>query len=118
MPTELRQIIYSRDELAAAITNYENGASRALPTGRIVFCRILNQAELGVEVKMIPNGGSDIRTVQLDANLLGSILIEECARRKIPIPKNASKSLQVIGEAIAITVSTDLTTAPLLESAY
>ncbi len=117
MPTEIRRIIYSRDELAAAITNYENGASRALPTGRIVYCRIRNQAELGVEVKMIPNGGSDIKTVQLEANLLGSILIDDCARRKIPIPRNASKSLEVIGEAIAIMVSTDLTTAPLIDPA-
>lgn len=112
MPTEIRKLIFSRDELAEAITNHRNGAHHDngskhddLPSGSIMFCRVHQDTQLRVTVKILPDGETNIQTVQLQPEFVGSALMQYCIDRKIPMPKGASKSLEAMGDNIAMNLS-------------
>ncbi len=110
MPTEIRKLIFSRDELAEAIANHRNGHDNGskhgdLPSGAIMFCRVHQDTQLRVTVKVLPDGETNIRTVQLEPEFVGAALMQYCIERKIPMPKGASKSLEAMGENIAMNLS-------------
>jgi hypothetical protein len=107
MPTELRQLIFSRDELAAAIANYNGNASQDVPAGRIMFCKVMQNSGIFVTVKIVPDGETEVQTVHLDKNTVGAALMKYCLDNKIPMPKKASKSLQALGENIAMSLCID-----------
>ncbi|MFQ5954006.1 MAG: hypothetical protein ACE5JZ_02970 [Kiloniellales bacterium] len=105
MPTELRRLIFARDELAKAIANYHGVAKDCMPDGHIVFCKVVQDSELHVTVKILPEGESNIQTLRMGVDVIGPALMKHCLDNNIPIPRNAEKSIEVIGENIAMTIS-------------
>jgi hypothetical protein len=113
MPTELRQLIFSRDELAEAIANYNGAATNGVPAGRIMFCKVTQNSGIFVTVKIVPEGETEVHTVHLDKNTVGAALMKYCLDKNIPMPKKASKTLQAIGDNIAMSLCIDSTSEEL-----
>ena len=113
MPTELRQLIFSRDELAKALTNYHQDAEDSFPAGNIVFCQIMQNSDLHVMIKVLPDGETQVQSKEVGVDVIAPALMKFCLNNKIPLPRNSEKSIEAIGENIAMTVSIERTTVKL-----
>lgn len=113
MPTEFRQLIFSRDELAKALANYREDTEGSVPSGNIVFCQIMQNSDLRVMIKVLPDGETQVHSRELGVDVIAPALMKYCLDNKIPMPRNSEKSLEAIGENIAMTVSIDRTSVRL-----
>lgn len=119
MPTEFRRIVFSNEELLDALQAARDMAGGKLPAGRIVGCILSAEPSLTARLTVAPDGcgpGEPIGTesgvtVDLDPEFVGAALLLHCRRNKIPIPRNSEKSLQVVGDSLALRIS--LVTASL-----
>ena len=102
MPFEMRTIVFSREELVEAITNQAAVAGVKLPEGAIMLCTVAASPTLTVTLELVPKGQSSVETVTLQAEAIGAVLIHHCIAQKIPVPRQSERSLQAIGEAVAI----------------
>ncbi len=109
MPNEFRQLIFSRDELAKALANYHGDAEDHVPSGNIVFCQIMQNSDLRVMIKVLPDGETQVQSRELGVDVIARALMKYCLDNKIPMPRNSEKSIEAIGENIAMTVSIDRT---------
>ena len=105
MPIEMRTLIFSRDELTEAITDHAAATGTALPDGTIMFCSVTAAPALQVTLKLVPDGQSTIETVTLGAEAVGAALVHYCIARGIPVPRRSDRSLQAMGEAVAMQFS-------------
>ncbi|MGF1610275.1 MAG: hypothetical protein ACFCUQ_12820 [Kiloniellales bacterium] len=113
MPVEMRTLIFSRDEVAEALTEHAEQGGGSLPRGRVIYCQVGCGPDFSMVVKLGASERTEIQTVTLDAEAVGAALIDFCLRRAIPLPRNASRSLQVLGEALALSLAINEVRAPL-----
>lgn len=116
MPTEIRQLVFSPDELAQAIRAHGDRIPGRLPAGDIILCQVIDGPELSVNVKVLPEGGEDLRTVHLDSGFVGASLINFCLDRRIPLPTGSTRHLQAIGGNIALNLALGSKSSALLPS--
>ena len=105
MPIEMRTIIFDRDELTEALSMHGRDDSEAIPPGKIIFCRVDQDPDFTVTVKFVRNGSSEIESVSVQPESVGSALVQYCMNRSIPIPRNVARSLQSLGENVAMHLS-------------
>ncbi len=105
MPVEKRTIIFSRDEIAQALAAHGQANGRDLVQDRIMLCHVTEDPELQVTVKLVPAGRSEVETITLDPEAVGKALIRHCLSLNIPIPTHATRSLQAMGDNIAMLFS-------------
>jgi len=102
MPTETRTLTFSRGELADALREFGPRAGVTLPPGTIMYLSLSAGPEIEVTVKLVPDGSAGIESRVVGPVEIGACLIHYCIARRIPIPRQAARSLQVVGEAVAM----------------
>jgi len=107
MPAELRQIIFSRDEVSAALTAGRSGKTLALPPGDIAMVRIDGKADGPVSVKVVPPDGGQAQTVRVTPDGLAGALVAWCRDTGVPIPQGARKSLLSMGDNVVLSLAID-----------
>jgi len=113
MPMEMRTLIFSRGEMAEALRGFGAQAGVALPAGTIMYLTLSAAPDPEVTVKVIPEDGTTIETVEIGAEAMGGCLIHYCIDKSIPIPRQSERSLQVIGETMAIHFAMNESTVKL-----
>ncbi|HLZ67610.1 MAG TPA: hypothetical protein VKQ29_15370 [Aliidongia sp.] len=97
MPREMRQIMFRAPEIMTAITEYHRQRAIVLPQGIATGCRIVDEPALSVTLTI--RGGDGILTeLTINAEVLAAALILYCIDRKIPLPAEADKRLQKVGD--------------------
>ena len=102
MPSEVRRLTFSEREIIDALeahTGYGVGTLTGLLT-------------IGVDEQGLPQVIARPKTVEdssagetkLDAALVGAALVKYCLDRGIPIPRNASRSLGIHNEKLALFI--------------
>ena len=108
MPTETRRLVFTSDELKEALTRYSQTGTQALPRGQVVGCDLKGERGVQAVVAVSDPGSGEVRKVDLDATQLGACLIKFCLDNKIPLPRDGTKSLQVVGDDIALRITRGL----------
>jgi hypothetical protein len=104
MPKEVRQITFNGAEIANAITDYHRRRNLPMPSGNIVRVRVTADPEISATLR-IQDDANRMNTVEVSAATLAAALILFCINRGIPLPAEAEKRLQRIGdEDIALLV--------------
>lgn len=111
MPTEIRQLIFSRAELADAIAAHSRVAPGGVPAGRVILVQVAEDPEVHVLAKVVRDDRAELDTVRLDARFVGAALIHYCLGRRIPIPQAAEKRLQAIGDSVGLSLTISATEA-------
>ncbi len=104
MPAETRRVIFTKNELIDAIYDYNQIARKKLPSGMIVSCVPVSEARVAVRLEIFDQNSDATEVVELSPEVIAAALLRYCIRNRIPIPKNASKSIQVLGEDIALAI--------------
>jgi len=107
MPAELRQIIFRRDEVSAALSAGGAAKALALPPGDIAMVRIDGSADGPVAVKIVPPDGGEAQTVRVSSDRLAGALVAWCRDTGIPVPKGARKSLLSMGDNVVLSLAID-----------
>ena len=105
MPSEIRNIVFSDDELLEAIRQYNARANKKLPQGQFVRCRPTGGDVVGAVVEIDDAMGDGTKRVTLDQSYIVAVLINACLRSGIPLPRRARKSLQTVGPGVALHLS-------------
>ncbi len=97
MPREMRQIMFRAPEIMTAVTEYHRRRSIALPKGTTVGCKVVDEGGLSVTLAIMSDDGNTI-DLSVNAEMLAASLILYCINRKIPLPAEADKRLQKVGD--------------------
>jgi|SRR5579883_418478 hypothetical protein len=100
MPTEMRRIVFSGEELRAALDGHRVRPERPLPPGVIAALRMEGD---GLVID-IAGAETPPVSVSLKAAEVGAALVNYCRHCKIPVPKKATKSLALAGDRLALDV--------------
>ena len=104
MPAETRRVIFTKNELIEAIYDYNQIAEKKLPPGMVVSCVPVSEARVAVRLELFDQKSGATEVVEFSPEVTAAALLRYCIRNRIPIPKNATKSIQVLGEEIALII--------------
>ena len=104
MPSEIRQIIFRNDELTEAIDSYRVFAAEELPAGDVVSCTLDSHYSVTVKLGFAEKGDPETSEVELPPSSVAAALLAFCIGKGIPIPRYSDKSIQIIGDNIALVI--------------
>ena len=97
MPRELRQIMFRAPEIITAITEYHRRRAIALPQGSAIGCKVTDNPDLSDTLSIQADDGA-LSAVTINPEVLAASLILYCINRQIPLPAEADKRLQKVGD--------------------
>ncbi|MBV9813832.1 MAG: hypothetical protein JO326_13875 [Acetobacteraceae bacterium] len=118
MPAELRHILFRPAEVVQAVKEYHRRLGKPLPTGAVVGCAPESDEAGGVvrfRIELVPDvvegaprpsPGTEQRCeIVLEGPALAAALILHCRDRRIPLPANAGKSLELFGSQLCLVAT-------------
>lgn len=103
MPSETRQIIFSNDEVVAAIQQLYLRFHQAFPKGSIWDVTISEDHGCQVDCDIMDSNNFRER-VTVNGEKLAAALILFCITRKVPLPAAAPKTLSIVNKHLALRV--------------
>lgn len=106
MPRELRKVIFSRDEVQAALVNH------LLHSGKTMPSRPIDRLQLGdgpavVTLFFQPGDPTEVQEWPMSQEEVAAALIRYCGQYAIPLPRAAKKRLQPDTGGLALIFSLD-----------
>ena len=111
MPSELRTLVFSNEELREAVLHYHKTAVQILPSQRIASCEVKNGHEVTLHLLVYDEAQSKNVSIVLETCMVAAVLLKYCFKTRIPIPRTCEKSLQVIGDNIALKITINAQTS-------
>ena len=108
MVQDIRRIILSETELAAAIESYRRVTPDFLPTGTMKSCKPCDLQHIAVLVEVA--AGNTVKDVELKLSCgdLLRPLIRFCLENNIMLPRDGKKAVMIANGLIALHVTLDL----------
>jgi hypothetical protein len=112
VPAEIRHIVFSAAEVAAAIREYRRHVGRPLAVGLLRRFE-MQPATGGVRAlfDIVPDSGTPPESSEVGAAEITDALILYCNAHNIPLPAAGVKSLQRFGDNLLLIVTVNLTGA-------
>ena len=104
MPTELRKIIFSEEEIIKAVLSQNSRSPKKLPPGDIVKVATAGGGA-NMKISIFDPTAEQTKTVTLGASYLAAAMLGFCIENKIPVPRIADKSVEVLGDSFALKIS-------------
>ena len=104
MPSEYRQILFSNRELIDALYEYDRAARTKLLQGDILSCTPVGEDKEAVRLQLMDSVSGEAQVASLSSELVAAVLLRYCIKHRIPIPKNAAKSIQIHDDQISLDV--------------
>jgi hypothetical protein len=101
MIEEQRTLIFSMDELATAVLSYLISSKKMGERDKLGRIAVNGGADVSVSATIVAVTGEQ-SPLDLGAQVLGAVLIAHCIKRKVPLPKRASKSIARNGDRLAL----------------
>ena len=118
MPTELRHIVFRPAEVIQAVKEYYRRSRQPLPTGSVLSCAVETEKANGAirfRIKIAldstdghlysRSAGTKEQDILIETPNLAAALILYCNMRHVPLPARANKSLQRVGDQLALIVA-------------
>jgi hypothetical protein len=106
VPRELRKVIFSRNELQAALVSHLLHAGRWIPN------RPIDRLDIGagpaaVTIVFQPDDSTEAQEWPLSQEEVAAALIRYCGQFSIPLPRAAKKRLQMDNNNLVLVFSLD-----------
>ncbi len=116
MPSEIRHIVFGKQELAEALDAYKGSIGHELPAGEIVSCMIETEERIGVRLAYAGDDDAAIDEVTVSPSTVAAAMLAFCAACHIPVPQNSDKSLQMFGDNLGLSIRIASTTVSFSET--
>jgi len=114
MATEIRTIIFTRDEVLRAVTDLRRRKGAPLPPGAVFKFSLHSNPTIQLGLAIAVDGEERLESVEFYGDELGAALVMFCIANKIPLPaRNATKRLRVFGDSLGLVISINATTQQL-----
>lgn len=108
MPAEIRHIVFSPVEVAAAVREYRRRAGRPLPPGGLRRIE-MRAAKGGVQVTLdIAADGGPPGLWEIGSAEMADALFGYCGAHAIPLPRAGTKGLQCFGANLMLIITLNL----------
>jgi hypothetical protein len=107
MPTELRRIVFTNEELRQALNAQRIDGRPAVPFGQVQAARFMEKTQGDVLVKIYDNTGDKHHEVILGNTFVAAALMAYCITIGVPLPRSAKKSIAISGDNIALDLRTE-----------
>ncbi len=104
MPSEIRRLIFNSEELIEAIQEYREISKAKLPPGMIVSCTPTSDPEVTVHLEIFDQRRDETSAVDLAPEVIAAALLHYCITHRIPMPRQAEKSIQVHGDEVTLSI--------------
>ncbi len=104
MPSEFRQIQFSNNELIEALYEHSQVAETKLPQGMIVSCKPVVEAKVAVRLELVDQASGETQVTSLPPELVAAALLRYCIKQRIPMPRDAAKSIQIHGDEVSLNM--------------
>jgi hypothetical protein len=106
MPTELRHIVFTPNEVLRSITQYRHRRREPLPSGTISNLKIEEKPDVHVVIYITGDTRKTVEEVVFQGAELAAALVMYCIERKIPLPAaRAKKTLRVFDKQLGLEVA-------------
>ncbi len=103
MADEVRVILFSSDETLHAISLLNVTASRRLFVGKAISCNLRSKPKV-IAIVEIENGDA-IESLEINSTQLAAAMIGYCRRAHIPLPRKATKELDVLNNQLVVILT-------------
>jgi hypothetical protein len=104
MPSETRQIIFTNEEVVAAIQLLYQRSHQSFPKGRIWDIAVSEDNGCQVDCDVIDTNNVRERVTVAGAKLAAALILF-CITRKVPLPAASKKALSVVNNHLALCVT-------------
>ncbi len=105
MPTEMRHIVFTPNEVLRSITQYRVRRREPLPRGTVSGLKIEERPSIRVVVSIKGDSSTHAQQVEFQGAELAAALVMYCIDSKIPLPATgAKKTLRVFDEQLGLEV--------------
>ncbi len=104
MPSEFRRVTFTNNELIEAIHDHNLVSRDKLPAGMIVTCKPVSEPDVAVRLELVDQGSGEARLAFLSPEVVAAALLRYCKKRRIPMPKQATKSIEIHENGISLNV--------------
>jgi hypothetical protein len=106
MPTEMRHIVFTPNEVLRSITQYKHRRREPLPAGTISNLKIEERPDVHVVIFITDDNKRNTEEVMFQGAELAAALVMYCIERKIPLPAaRAKKTLRVFDKQLGLEVA-------------
>ncbi len=101
---ETRFISFEKDALLEALKLYLAATKKPLPPGMLKSFEVQKEPDIGVIIKVTEDATGEEKVVNLAAGTIGAAMIAYCQRLRVPLPRNAEKSLLISNGVLQLRV--------------
>ncbi len=105
MPEELRKILFSKEEVQAAVVDFCLRAKIRLPNENIDELEVRADPEAMVVLKYAATDPEETNEVELSRDQVAAALIRYCSAIYVPLPRSAQKVLQPADDGIYLLIN-------------
>lgn len=107
MITEIRHIIFSNDELKQVFQSVPPDGFD--PSRRITRIQVVEGPPPSIRIMSEPHGQPSGRSeLEVESYLLARLIVAYCRDKKIPLPKDALKTIHAQGDALCFSIMSTL----------
>ena len=107
MPTETRQLIFTNDEVIAAMTSHNRIAVEKLFVGTIVQCRLAPEPDVSLRLTIRHETTKNTYDLVFGPDAIEPALIRYCLEINIPLPKRGHKRFGIVQGRVVMTITLD-----------
>ena len=107
MPSEMRKMVFSKDELQAALINYALRTKQRLPNANIERIKVEKTDGVKATIVYARLADEDPRSVEFDETNVAAAIILYCRTLHIPLPREARKVLIPEDDSVSMIVQMD-----------
>ena len=107
MPSEMRKLVFSIEELQAALVNYSLRTNKKLPNSTIDHIEVEGKEGVTATIVYMREGTEEAKSVEFAQNDVAAAIILYCNSRNIPLPRDAKKVVVPIEDSVGMIVKMD-----------
>jgi len=107
LPSEMRKMVFTKDELQAALINYALRTQQRLPNANIERIKVEKADGVKATIIYARLSDEDPRTVEFDETNVAAAIILYCRTLHIPLPRDARKILIPEDNSVSMIVQID-----------
>ena len=104
MPNEMRKIVFTADELQAALVNYALRTNKKLPNATINNILVEEKEGVTATIVYMRDGTEEAKSVEFTPNDVAASIILYCNTRQIPLPREAKKVVVPIEDSVGMII--------------
>ncbi|MBL6597545.1 MAG: hypothetical protein ISP41_01535 [Alphaproteobacteria bacterium] len=103
MPSEFRFLVFTPRELEKALVAFAIRAQKRIPMGSVKGAEVIEGDKPSAVLTVEPDSGDQVEVPYTSEEVVGS-LVGLCLDRKIPLPREHAKALEVFQGRMALRI--------------